>query len=387
MGGQRSKSTNNLLSDKHLWINMLDPNLFSLLMEGAQAVVQRKKKKKVRPEVGPLRSFDRLAELSLDYDKAKKDPQEAYINELRKLHEALSQGRNKPAPKPKKAPKKPEKPSAEEGDMEEEEEYEEEENEEDEEQEDAKEPEPPREFPMKKFLKHLKSFDPRFDGCIATLSIPDNTLRAVLQNTPPLPPLFTDGAEFLAGDTRLREAALVQSTALHFAIRGLERSAGIRNEAAGDLVSAVALMMHSLSRLYTVLVADALDVSREDATKMALLPTLPPETHSMLLQGNRFRAGGGGAMLPATETTSTGAKESVTPPPTPVGTPKPFPLTPPQLPFGPAPTPTLKPPAQLRFSLPAPKHSRRSKKQRQQSASRAALPAPFASATPLLVRT
>jgi hypothetical protein len=214
---------------------------------------------------------------------------------------------------------------------------------------------------MLRVFNQLKKYDPKFEGCLASMSIPIGTLRLVCQNQPPLPSRFTDGAEITTRETRLQEAATVQSAAIHFAMQGLRKTTVNITEATSDLVAALALSMHSLSKLYAFLVADALDVTREEANTLALLQSLPAETHALMIQRSRFPGGGGGATLPATRSATDAREPSgdakpreqrpLSAPPPVVSPLQPFPIAPPRASLGAllAPPQPQGLPAQLRF--------------------------------------
>jgi hypothetical protein len=268
-------------------------DFLSLLTQGSPQV-PKKKKKKSKPVQQNLeaRGTDRLLDFSQNYDKTPAEVQEDFIKILRlvQMANAINGVRQKQVSRSADPPVRSE---------EEEDEEEAEEGEEGAEDAEDQESTQGKELPMSRVFTHLKKFDPRFDGCLASMSISMGTLKLICQNSPALHPRFQDGAEIVAREVRLQEAAAVQTAATHYVMQGLSKTASDLEQAQSDIVVGTALMMHALTKLYAFLVADVLEVSREEAQTMALLPRLPAETHALMLQSQRFPGGGGGSTLPA----------------------------------------------------------------------------------------
>jgi hypothetical protein len=334
-------------------------DFLSFLTQGSTEA-PKKKKKKAKPVLtnAEAKALDRAADFSQDFSKVAPEFRDDFFKfiGLMRLSDTLDKARAKMAKPPADSQPKPE------------EEEEEEEGEEEEEQpEDLAAgpsrslPDQGKEFSMMRVYNQLRKYDPKFEGCLAAMSIPIGTLKLVCQNQPPLPPRFADGAEITTRETRLQEAATVQSAAIHFALQGLKKVTVNTTEATSDLVAAIALSMHSLSKLVAFLVADALDVSRDEANTLALLQSLPAETHALMIQRSRFPGGGGGATLPASRPAMDARESSgdakpreqrpLSAPPPVLSPLQPFPIAPPRASLGALLTPPQPQgfPAQLRF--------------------------------------
>jgi hypothetical protein len=313
-------------------------------------------KAKPAPADAEAKKTDRVFDFSQDVNKVAQNYNEDFLKVMRFVHiaEALKEARNK-------MPLLTASTTAPPAEEEEEEEVEEEGEETGSiiaDQAAAPEREA-KEVAMERVFSHLKKYDPKFEGCLASMSVPATFLRQVCQSSPPLHPRFSDGAEIASRETRLQEAAQVQTAAIHYMLQGIRRAPVNLEEAANDLVAATALSMHALSKLYAFMVADALDVSRDEAQTLSLLPSLPAETHSLLLRTGRFPGGGGGSTLPASRPAEASEPAADAKPreqrplsaPPPVLPPlQPFPITPPRAPLGSLLPPTQGFPPQLRFA-------------------------------------